>query len=1446
MLKYTDYYRRFGIRRAMQVVVPKLNDLADMSLPRESILHFLPTDGVDGIDPSVPFIARWNGQVYSDHVMELTEVRGNPRRMNASVSTPIRQYHRKYRRIRQLRDFDRLSNDKISLIVEDYALLPRFYRYPANIYRAYNQWYNIQGTLWNRVNELAQKSTRQQFIEMRLPPILPSKKTLTMSTGKVSSRLLGLMPDSESLYILEIWKWLMDFRDESYLTKLTPEALKQTNLVFIETGKFVVINLGLLDEWRAPSKAEIAAGTPNRMGIPPAAMANRFLRMLMTLVGLRNGGDAEHGLKEDPSVVDEDDDGPARVEERPVTLNTRVVDEDPETHADVEREESVELVAGKTKLEELVLADIDETEANIAKIDEIVAKDLEALDRLHLDIGKELDAMEEENAAEKAVTAEPMPVLDAPMFKEASLKEGVMAKANQLADMGVLSGAEYRRLEALSTAFEKLPDPFGSGKTLDKAFVITEKDKTLDPKPLAKSIKGVTDPSMLHSSVESFDRQYIDQCLSKDIGNTVLAVQRAGIAVTGFTREEYQDALNHYDAFTVQLTPVRGKASTVRFRLPRVDSRGVFVAEGVKYRMAKQRSDYPIRKVDAGTVALTSYYGKVFVTRSEKKVDDYPTWLTNEVSAIGMDPANDRITEVLLANVYDNYAHTPRIYSILGMRFRSFMVGKLHFTFDYETRDTLVSSDVLKKIERHGMVVCGLDGKDPLVVGKDDVFYRFTDKHGLEALGTMEAICDIDPAKAPKETAEIKIGGKHIPVGIFLAYELGFTKLLQALEAKPLRVVKRGERLNLDIDEYRITFADESYVFPKESTRNGLILQSIAKWNDGLSAYSRRLFESKTIYLNLFDRQRLGIRFLRETDLLTDLFIDPISLELLKAHHDPVTFIGLVVKACELLETDWARDETDLEDSRIKGYERFAGALYGELVRAIRIQRARGTAKAPIEMHPDAVWMAVNNDPSKRLIEESNPIHELKGQEEVTFGGTGGRSGRSMVGRTRLFHHNDLGVISEATKDSADVAITTFLTANPNLTNVRGETSRLNLKDAKASSVLSTSALMAPLSDRDDLRRVGFVSIQNSSSTYVTHQRAMPLRTGYDKVIAERVSDLFAATAKEDGKVTKVTPHAIEVTYKDGSVSAYPVGRAFGKVAGLTIPHDVVTSLREGDKLAKGDLIAYNENYFEPDPLDRKHAQYKAGVLLNTALMENAETLEDSSTISEGASRLMATRVTKIKELVLGFDQAIHGLLTPGTPVEADSILCTVEDAITADQRFFDEKSLDTLRTLAANTPRAKVAGTVDKVEVFYNGDFDDLSPTLQDVTRQSDMRRKREARDLRKPYSTGQVRGTFRVGKNALLPNQVAILVYITVEVACGTGDKGVFSNQLKTVFGRVMTGTNETADTHEAIDATFGYKPISDRIVTSPVLIGTTNTLLKLIGQRAAKLYLKSTSSR
>ena len=325
--------------------------------------------------------------------------------------------------------------------------------------------------------------------------------------------------------------------------------------------------------------------------------------------------------------------------------------------------------------------------------------------------------------------------------------------------------------------------------------------------------------------------------------------------------------------------------------------------------------------------------------------------------------------------------------------------------------------------------------------------------------------------------------------------------------------------------------------------------------------------------------------------------------------------------------------------------------------------------------------------------------------------------------------------------------------------------------------------------------------------------------------------------AKKDGVVDSCDDGGIIIQYDDGERVGIQLGRIYGSAAGLTIPHTVRSTLKKGDKFSKYDPIAYNTNFFEPDILDPKRIIWKSAMIVNTVLMESPDTLEDSSSISKKLSAKLKTKKSVIKNVVINFDQEIHRMVKENDAVDSDTPLCLIEDALSAMSNMLDDDTINTLRELDSQAPTSKVKGVVERIEIYYNGEFDEMSDSLQALVIASDKRMKNRAQSRAVKFTSGLVGEEFRIGNDPLLLDTACIRFYITSEVGTGIGDKGVFSNQLKTVFGNVFDELQ--SEYGENIDAIFGQKSESDRIVSSAAIIGSTNTLEDVAAKRVVAAY-------
>lgn len=222
----------------------------------------------------------------------------------------------------------------------------------------------------------------------------------------------------------------------------------------------------------------------------------------------------------------------------------------------------------------------------------------------------------------------------------------------------------------------------------------------------------------------------------------------------------------------------------------------------------------------------------------------------------------------------------------------------------------------------------------------------------------------------------------------------------------------------------------------------------------------------------------------------------------------------------------------------------------------------------------------------------------------------------------------------------------------------------------------------------------------------------------------------------------------------------------------MTIPHVVVTNLKEGDTFEVGDAISYNSGHFEPDSFNPKTVCYKNNFNVKTVLWESYQTLEDACSISKRVSSKLTTNIAKSKNIVVNFDQSVSNLAKVGMEVEFDTVLCFIEDSTTASSGLFNAQTIDTLRMLSAQAPKASAKGVVAKIEVFYHGEPSDASESIQALIEESDKRLAKERRESGKPVLTGAVDESFRIDGDSIPLDSICIRVYITSSVSAGVGD--------------------------------------------------------------------------
>lgn len=1485
---YEQFYMRFGVRSIGRLSNPHLFNLENFQLPKGAIVHYLPTSAID-LGPDQNYFPMRDQQLrpYVDNITVMTGNYGNPRRKGAfNPDNLSRAWLTKHRNYRRITDITRTMDDRNTAVLANYALIPMQYRYlPLPMTRFY-RFQNIFQTLADRAKFYAEHSDRQQFLFIQIPDQLPNRMQLNVSVeslddpqAKVNYRRqyndkkptltyhdviglhypgmekelskdvafeafdesslgwesdsefmsgsnvsleamnrirLGFFTSDETLLLQDLWQWMSEKRSESILSRIGDANLSKVNFVFTRMGKFTVLNLGYLNRW---TKSE-----DNEKGNAFSSISKHMLTHLtgiMELTGVQGKDTVEETIP--------DENGNVEI----VAVNA------------VDSEKIEESAAGDSPVESPgetpVGSDNGRGKVNASKATTDPTK--VGLRTLAIQTLNDLRGEPRDTSLRAAVTpaidyeTDINPPGDGP--EEINpLIEGVKKKADALLSRGLISNAEYRRHLRLAESYKEIRSPF-TEETLEE-FSKIPRELVWDFKPTEiADIPHVKDKSMLKSTLINYDRDYTQNVMQKDVVNLVMNLQKAGVAVTDYKVERRTDALSDVYDYTVKLSPVSGSPSTIRFQLPVINEDGKYMVGGIRYYMRKLRYDKPIRKISPSRVALSTYYGKLFVDRVTKRNDDYAAWLNDAfgVAAL-MNPP--RVTEVVYGDVFTDSMSVPRSYSALASEVISFDAIGVNFNFDY--------GNIQKNFpEWNGQTDVPVGRRGNTLVTMDAQGYL---KIGADSLGHIGKLFGVDPVKRPDESVTLSVLGEDFPLAIILSYLQGLTEMVESFEIKPERRIK-GSRLAPDPEKFEIVFADEIWRIPRIPHRDVLIYASFLQWKNVIKNFSVSELDNRDSFNSLLSEAGLSGRYLYEIQNLEALFIDPIAEENLREMNEPTELIPLLMKSAFYLVTDEYPSDLSSEGSLFKGYERQSGAVYRALVDAVRKYSAQPLgAKATVDIPPFLVLSEIQKDPSVALVEDSNPIHNLKEKENVTYSGTGGRSKRSMVRRTRAFHKSDIGIRSEAGVDNGDVGINCFLTANPNLTSLRGTAvTQTDLsKEAGATSLLSTSALISPFATYDDPKRVNFINIQQSHCIQSKGAMVSPIRTGYEAMMAHRVDDTFAASAKGPGRIIEKTKSYIAVKYDDETLGEerIPVGRRFGIVTGHTVPHETICDLPVDYHFEKDQILTFHPKFFQRDWRNSREALAKSGYVANVALVEINETFEDASLISRNLANQLTTTVTHTRTLMVSFNQAIRNLVVEGQHVDIDDTLAFLEDEISANFDFFDEASMETLKRLGNPAPRAKHLGNIEKIEVFYFGEKEDMSDSVRKVADKYDQQRAKHVKSLgTEAARTGQVLSPSRIDGLSLEIDMMAIRIYITHDRGMGAGDKVVVGNQKKSVVSGVFDGLCRTAGPvlpggkQWDVDLQFSYRSINARIVNSAMLMGMGNILIQNIEQEMLKAY-------
>ena len=942
------------------------------------------------------------------------------------------------------------------------------------------------------------------------------------------------------------------------------------------------------------------------------------------------------------------------------------------------------------------------------------------------------------------------------------------------------------------------------------------------------------DKNELEDKITVIDKKYIKNVFKKDVVRTFVSLEKAGMVITDFKVTKESSVLGEYEEYEINYLDIEKGSHKVKVKIPVVNEEGIYKISGNSYRLRKMLRDVPIKKISPKRIGLSSAYGKLFIDKAPTANLDRGFSLKRQLLKLKKEGV---IKNLVLGEQSIPDVELPQDYFYTIRYISSFIYKGYEFNFDYENREKIVNElgYKLDDVEQDDSVVCGKYLDKLILMDKDNKLW-LVDKKNKKELGDYLDFLNIDKSKLKNEFSIINILGNRIPLVYILTYYLGFFNLLKLTNTK-YEVLNGNKRVT---NENAIVFKtkfDTVVIYPK-TEKEKMLYYGLDYYKKQMKNVPLDILNKSEELLAVFKDIGFPINLITEIKILDDLYLDPVTQNILKQMNEPTTFTGLLLRANELLVTDYYYHPQALNGYNIRGYDVIPQMIYSQIVESIRrMKNEEYFGKKKLVFDPYSVWRQLNEDSASILVDDLNPILYLKQKEDVTFTGFGGRKKESMSKSTRELHPDAIGVISEGHKDSGDVGISAYMSANPVIKNIRGI--KGELKKIDFANVFSTSALLAPFSTTDDSKRVNFINIQNSHVIPFQNPEVYPVRTGYESVLPYRLPKKYIAFAEDNGVVEKVGKNEVVVKYDSGKKEKYTFKNWNSKEeSNSSFLHIMKTELKKGDKVEKGDVIYYDYSFFEPDIFDNKKVLYRTYLNALVALDEINETYEDSTAMSKEFSNKAGINYVKSRSIILNANTEITNYKEIGDKVKpTDALLIITTGVIPEEDTNLNPEALDILQGFIKQTPKAKVKGEIFDIKVFYNCEKEDLSPSLREFVENVESHMLDP--DTGKPV-TGRVDSSYSIKGKPLEEGMIEIKYYIRASSNMGTGDKGIIANQLKTTVGSIYE-YDIVNEQNDKIDILFSARAIYARVVNSPNLMGTTALLLKEVTRKAVKMYFR-----
>lgn len=337
--------------------------------------------------------------------------------------------------------------------------------------------------------------------------------------------------------------------------------------------------------------------------------------------------------------------------------------------------------------------------------------------------------------------------------------------------------------------------------------------------------------------------------------------------------------------------------------------------------------------------------------------------------------------------------------------------------------------------------------------------------------------------------------------------------------------------------------------------------------------------------------------------------------------------------------------------------------------------------------------------------------------------------------------------------------------------------------------------------------------------------------SGVEKTIPYILGDDFVNNAKKDGVVESINSEEelAVLKYNDGSKEVIDLSTNLAKNSngGFFTTNKKSMVVKEGEKFKVNDIIAKNDGYFLGDTKDT--ISYSTGKLCKIAIASADYTYEDSSIVTNKLTTDMSSKISMKKDIVLGPNTNIEYLVKKGDMIKTGESLVVFENSF-EDQSINDlldkigTDFKESIKDLSKNILKSKYTGEIVAVNIYYNRDIEEFSPSIQNIIKEYNAKGNAKKKlinsintegfsDIELPSTEkqppGKIKGTEVDG--------ILIEIYIEYVDDLGVGDKITYYTALKTIISDIIKEGEEPFSTYresEDIDAIVSPLSIVSRM--------------------------------